>query len=116
MEASTSPTQGSPSVDKHKALAIIGYILPILFFLPFLMEEGKKSAFARFHANQQLNLLLFGVVGQIAAMVLTAVVIGVFLFPIVVIASLVFMIMGIINAANGNMKPLPLIGGFTLIK
>jgi len=29
---------------------------------------------------------------------------------------LVFCIMGIINAANGKMKPLPVIGTFTIIK
>jgi hypothetical protein len=32
------------------------------------------------------------------------------------VAGVVFMIMGIINSANGEMKKLPLIGGFELIK
>ena len=101
--------------EKNKAMAIVGYIIPILFFIPLVSEDGKKSPFAKFHANQQLNLLLFWVVGQILATVLTFVVIGFLIFPLVMIAGVIFMIMGIINAANGTMKELPLIGGFKLI-
>ncbi|MDP1845706.1 MAG: DUF4870 domain-containing protein [Candidatus Moranbacteria bacterium] len=101
-------------VEKNKALAIVGYIIPILFFIP-LVTDAKNSPFAKFHANQQLNLLLFWVVGQIAATVLTFVLIGFLIFPLVMIAGVIFMIMGIINASKGEMKGLPLIGGFKLI-
>ena len=48
----------STDAEKNKVMAIVGYILPILFFVPLLSEESKKSPFAKFHANQQLNLLL----------------------------------------------------------
>jgi uncharacterized membrane protein len=102
-------------VERNKAMAIVGYIIQFLFFIPLITEEGKKSPFAKFHANQQLNLLLFIVVGWTAASILTIVVIGIFLMPIVAIGSLVFMIMGIISASKGEMKELPLIGGFKLI-
>ncbi|HJZ11846.1 MAG TPA: DUF4870 domain-containing protein [Acidobacteriota bacterium] len=106
----------SDDVEKNKVFAIIGYIFPILFFVPLVTEDGKKSAFAKFHANQQLNFLLFVVIGYIVAFVLTFVLIGALLFPLIWIASIVFMVMGIVNAAGGKTKPLPLIGGFTLIK
>lgn len=100
--------------EKNKAFAIIGYIFPILFFIP-LVTDGKNSPFAKFHANQQLNLLLFGVVGWTAAGILSIVLIGVILMPIIAIAGLVFMILGIVNAAKGEIKELPVIGGFKLI-
>ena len=100
--------------EKNKAMAIVGYIIPILFFIP-LVSDAKNSPFAKFHANQQLNLLLFSVVGWTASSILTIVVIGIFLMPIVAIGSLVFMIMGIISASKGEMKELPLIGGFKLL-
>jgi len=101
-------------VEKNKAMAIVGYIIPLIFFIP-LVTEAKNSPYAKFHANQQLNLLLFWVVGQILATVLTFVLIGFLIFPLVMIAGVIFMIMGIINAANGTMKELPLIGGIKLI-
>jgi hypothetical protein len=41
----------SADVDSHKALAIVGYIIPILFFIP-LVTDAKNNTFAKFHANQ----------------------------------------------------------------
>lgn len=110
-------TKADPAdVEKNKVLAIVGYIIPILFFIPLLSEDGKKSPFAKFHSNQQLNLLLFGVIGYVVASILVVVLIGIILFPILWLACVVFFIMGIINVVNGEMKPLPLIGKFKLIK
>lgn len=116
-QAQQATPQGGQSDDanKNKPMAIIGYILPILFFIP-LVTDAKNSAFAKFHANQQLNLLLFVVVGYIASSILMFVLIGFLLYFLVMIGSIVFMIMGIINAAKGEMKPLPLIGGINIIK
>lgn len=115
MEEQQQPQQANQSdAEKNKAMAIIGYIIPILFFIP-LVTDAKNSPFAKFHANQQLNLLLFWVVGQIAGVVLSFVFIGFLIFPLVMIGGLIFLIMGIINASKGEMKELPLIGGFKLI-
>lgn len=50
-------TASSSDAEKNKLMAIIGYIIPILFFIP-LVSDAKNSPFAKFHANQQLNLLL----------------------------------------------------------
>jgi uncharacterized membrane protein len=111
-EHETKPTQSD--VDKNKALAIIGYIIPILFFVP-LVSDAKNSPYAKFHANQQLNLLLFWVIGYVASAILMFVLIGFLLYFLVMIGGIIFMIMGIINAAKGEMKPLPMIGGFKLI-
>lgn len=104
----------SSDVEKNKALAIVGYIIPILFFVP-LVSDAKNSPYAKFHANQQLNLLLFWVIGYAASAILMVVLIGFLLYFLVMIGGIIFMIMGIINAAKGEMKPLPMIGGFKLI-
>jgi uncharacterized membrane protein len=115
----TPPVSGGgmsgSGIDEHKLFGVLGYIIPILFFLP-LVTDAKDNEFAKFHANQQLNLLLMIVVGQIAAFILTIVLIGLLLMPLVWLAYVVFMIMGIINVANGQMKELPVIGKFRLIK
>ncbi len=101
-------------VEKNKAMAIVGYIIPILFFIPLVSEEGKKSPFAKFHANQQLNLLLAAVVINVVGGVIPF--LGWFIIlPLGAIFLVVAAIMGIINGAKGEMKELPLIGGFKLI-
>lgn len=101
-------------VDKNKPMAIIGYIIPILFFIP-LVSDAKNSPFAKFHANQQLVLLIAWVVVNFVGSILP--VIGWFLIlPLGTIFLLVVMIMGIINASKGEMKKLPLIGGIEIVK
>lgn len=99
--------------EKNKAMAIVGYIIPILFFIP-LVSDAKNSPFAKFHANQQLNLLLGWVVVNVVGGIIP--IIGWFIiWPLGTIFLVVMMIMGIINASKGEMKELPLIGGFKLI-
>lgn len=114
--ATSTPGAGNPDVDNNKALAIVGYIFPILFFLPLVMESSKNSPFAKFHANQQLILLLSAVAVQIVGMITIPLLIGLVILPLGMLFLFICMIMGIINAVNGQMKKLPLIGGFTILK
>ena len=114
------PPSPAPSADKsdaesNKALAIVGYIIPILFFLPLVIEASKNSPFAKFHANQQLILLISWFAVHVVGMIIP--VIGWFIIlPLGWLFLLVCVILGIISAANGEMKQLPLIGGFTILK
>ncbi len=97
-------------MESNKLLAAISYIW-ILFLVPLF--AAKDDAFARYHANQ--GLLLF-----LASIVLTIIGIIPFVGPIIAgiggIVTFVFMILGIINAVKGEMKPLPFIGGIQIIK
>ncbi|EKD46486.1 MAG: hypothetical protein ACD_67C00219G0001 [uncultured bacterium] len=118
-----TPKKEDADVEQYKAMAIVGYILPVLFFIP-LLSEAKNSPFAKFHANQQLNLLLFWLVGGIAVMISSFILaITIILIPLAVllwfafkISIVVLIILGIINAGKGEMKKLPIIGEFELIK
>lgn len=113
-EQQATPTVDKADADKNKAMAIVGYIIPILFFIP-LVTEAKNSVFAKFHANQQLNLLLAAIAVNVVGGIIP--ILGWFIIlPIGTIMLFVFAIMGIINGAKGEMKKLPLIGGFELIK
>lgn len=109
MNTTSQPTSDN---SQNKAIAIIGYIIPILFFIP-LLSEAKNNAFAKFHANQQLNLLLFWVIVNVVGVVP---IIGWIIWPFATLAGLVLMIMGIINAAGDKMVELPIIGKYALIK
>lgn len=110
----SAPQGGNPDVEKNKVMAIVGYIIPILFFIP-LVSDGKNSPFAKFHANQQLVLLIAAVIVNIVGGVIP--ILGWFIIlPIGTIMLIIFAIMGIINASKGITKPLPLIGGFSIIK
>ena len=109
-----APQAGGTDVEKNKVMAIIGYIIPILFFIP-LVTEAKNSPFAKFHANQQLNLLLAAIAVNVVGGIIPF--LGWFIIlPIGSIVIIVLAIIGIINAAKGAMKKLPMIGGFEIIK
>lgn len=105
-------------VDKNKVFGILSY-LGILWLVPLL--AAKDSPFAKYHCNQGLILFLGAMCVWFACLIITFIpiinLIMLVVWPVFGISCLVFAILGIVNAANGVCKPLPLIGNlFTLIK
>jgi uncharacterized membrane protein len=102
-------------------MAILAY-LGILVLVPIF--AAKESKFARFHANQGLVLFLAEIAFYIVLTIVSAIILAISwkLYFIITILSLVWIvflvlaIIGIINAANGKAKELPVIGKFTLLK
>ncbi len=98
--------------ETNKWLCVIAYI-GILFFVPLVVDQNNQ--FYKFHANQALVLFLFAMIVNVAGALIP--VLGWFLIlPIGGIMAFVFMIMGMLNAFNEQMKPLPLIGTINLLK
>jgi hypothetical protein len=99
-----------------KLITILDYI-GILCLLGLFIEKDNPDV--RFHTNQGLILLLTDVVVGVACGILT--VLGGFIplvgFVFRLAASLlslclfILMIVGIVNAAQGQCRPLPVIGG-----
>jgi uncharacterized membrane protein len=102
-------------VDQNKVYAILSYI-GILFLVPLL--AAPESPFARYHTNQGIVLFISALVVHFASIFIGFATLGLgFLgVPLGWMVILVFMILGIVNAANGQCKPLPLIGHFQLMK
>ncbi len=103
--------QADPAdVEKNKIMGILAYII---FFIPLL--AARDSKFAMYHANQGLVLFLAGIVVSILGSIIPL--LGWFLIlPLGMLAVTVLAIIGIINAAKGLLKPLPVIGGISIIK
>jgi uncharacterized membrane protein len=91
----------------HRIWAAIAYIL---FFIPLLIVEAKKSEFVKFHIRQGLGLFIIFV----AARALTLVVMRALspLAPIINVFLLFWLGFGIFNAVQGEKRPLPIIGGW----
>ncbi|MDR0821957.1 MAG: zinc-ribbon domain-containing protein [Oscillospiraceae bacterium] len=96
-------------ISANKGYAILAYF-GILVLIPIF--AAKHSRYARFHANQGLMLIIANVVVEI----LLLVPIVQFFAGVLSVVLFVFMIIGIVNAASGKAKGLPLIGAITLIK
>lgn len=115
---STTPAAATSNseVADHKLFAILGYILPFLFFVPMVQDSSKHNAFARFHADQQLSLLVVGIGIYVLGQMVYSMAYMLFVFiPLINLGLLVLAIMGVIHAVNGEMKALPIIGGFKLL-
>ena len=98
----------------NKVVAILAYF-GILFLVPLL--AAKNSPFARFHAIQGLTLFAVTIVLYIVYFLLLSISLTIgTIFGIVFIGVMILAIIGIINAAKGQMKELPLIGGIKLMK
>ncbi|GAA3403312.1 DUF4870 domain-containing protein [Paenibacillus hodogayensis] len=102
--------QADPAdVEKNRTIAIVAYIL---FFVPLL--AAKDSRFAMYHANQGLLLLILAMAVNVIGSFIPF--LGWFLIvPLGNIAVFVLFIIGVINAANGRMQQLPLIGQFKIL-
>ncbi len=108
-------------VQDNKGMAIIAYIL---FFVPLIAGTHKTSPYVKYHTNQGTALFITALAYGLADGIITAVVgwiplVGWLITLVLSLAGLVFLvllIMGIINAANGEEKPLPIIGGLQIIK
>jgi len=105
--------------EDNKIMGILAY-LGFLFLVPYL--AAKESPFARFHANQGCILFIL-----IIAFYIVMVMFGLILpwrlwrlFSLLYYAGgigiMVLAVMGIINAVNGEMKELPVIGKYTILK
>lgn len=101
-------TTSQQDIEKNKTMAILAYFI---FFIP-LLTDAKDSKFAKFHANQALLVWLVGVVSWFLTVTFFGAIIG---LPLSLVAFVLWII-GLMNAVNGQMKRLPVIGGIDIIK
>lgn len=119
MNTADTTSQFDPQdINDNKGMSVLAYI-GILFLIPLL--ACPNSRFARYHTNQGLVLFLLevaiGVVTGIFGIIpIAGLIIGGLISAVGGIFTLVLMILGIINAAQGQAKELPLIGKITLLK
>ena len=105
-----------------KGMAILSYF-GILVLIPIF--AAKNDPFARYHANQGLVLFILLTVCSVLSNVLTNILYDISPVLVLVVSGLfglltfvfcIFALIGIIRAAKGQMKPLPIIGGIKILK
>jgi len=129
-----SRNSASPGRDaeKNKNWGILAYI----FFLIPLLGGPKDSKFTRYHTNQGLVFFIFWLALCIILNIIQSIVVAAsfnslegllygfsggflaftFIWLIYAVVEIAFLIIGIMHAVKGEMKPLPLIGKFQILK
>ncbi len=107
---------GIPNAQDDKLIGILSY-LGILWIVAYILYGSKKTEYNLFHVKQGLGLIIvwlgIWIIAFIAAFIpVVGMIIG-FIMIFVYLGLLVVMILGIINAANGVQKELPLVGKLT---
>ena len=108
-DINTEHTFVPQEVEKNKPLAIIAYIIPILFFLPICGD--KNSTYCKFHSNQCLTWLITLIVMSVVRVILAFIpVLGVILNLVIWLAILAVLIVFIIGAVKGKAYRIPVVG------
>lgn len=111
----------SEDIEKNKSMAVLAY-LGILVLIPLF--SAKESPYVRFHANQGLVLCIAAILYSIACSIINAIILAIswklyFITSILGFAGIAFLVlavMGIVNAVNGRVKELPLLGKYRIVK
>lgn len=113
--------QKTKSVENEKLCAILSYFLVGIIWY-FADEKMKESEFAKYHAKQGLVLIIasiaYSIILQILVsifilpLILTGLWVGLGMISILYYVPLIWAIIGLVNAANGQTKELPLIGKY----
>jgi len=116
---STSLTPADQSASEDRTVAILSYITIFGFIVAIIMHSGKKTALGSYHLRQVLGLIVAGFALSIAAMITGFVlafipfigpIILMIFWPVLMLGGLVIVIMGLLAALKGEMKPVPLLG------
>lgn len=103
-------------IQSNKTMGILAYF-GLLVLVPIF--AAKNSRFARFHANQGLVLLIvkigFSIISALKNIHFISGVFGV-VGALGSIVTLALAIIGIVNAAQGKVKELPVIGGIKILQ
>jgi uncharacterized membrane protein len=121
MENNEQTTSATPNPLDDKLIGILSY-LGILWVVAYILYGSKKTEYNLYHVKQGLVLLITWVALYVVSLIIGFIpiinIIWAIVAMILYLLIFVIMIIGIINAANGQMKPLIVIGKFadTLLK
>ncbi|MBQ4001662.1 MAG: hypothetical protein II601_04685 [Lachnospiraceae bacterium] len=116
-----TPEFEQEDIQNNKVMSILAYIGPLVLVTIFAAKDSKS---ARFNANQGLVLLILEAAGSITFGIISAILSK---LPFIRwipdtlgwlwgVACTVLAVFGIVNAARGFVKELPIIGRFKILK
>lgn len=93
-----------------KTLSIVSYVTLIGWAIAYFSGKDKADALLRYHLKQSLGLAIVSVIFSIALNIVASIIPALSFLGVLGLAITVFWVLGIINAANGALKPVPVFG------
>ncbi|CAM4262086.1 DUF4870 domain-containing protein [Zobellia nedashkovskayae] len=97
------------TIDEGKTTAIISYVTLIGTLIAYFMNKKNNNEFVKFHIGQALRAWITGLIVTFIAKVLIMFT-GIGLLGYFQYAGLVLAIIGGLNAMNGKVEKIPLVG------
>ncbi|WP_430613117.1 DUF4870 domain-containing protein [Flavobacterium sp. JP2137] len=94
----------------NKTFSIVSYITLIGWLVAYFGGKEKADDLLKYHLKQSLGLFLTAFLFQIALGIVVFIIPALSILSYIGIFFFVLFILGIINAANAEKKPLPIIG------
>ena len=103
---------GGETVESKTLMAVLAYI-GFLVLIPYLSGDVKKDEFIKFHTQQGMVLFIIEMILFILSALISRVIpaLGIF-WTLLGLGTLILSVLGIVNAAKGEKKELPLIGAY----
>lgn len=122
--ASSNTTSNQPMTsDEDKTVAILAYITLIGFIIAIVQHSSNKTKLGAYHLRQAVGFMITGIAMSIILVLIALPMLGmglrnvadyamfIYLLSFVIwIGLLVCLIISIINAASGRLKPAPIFG------
>ena len=104
-------TPPPPPATEDRTVAILAYITIIGFIIAIVLHSSKKTALGAFHLRQVLGLIVSGLVVWVACIILAFIpILGWLAIIVAWISFFIMWLMGLIAAASGQQKPMPIMG------
>lgn len=104
-------TNNTATPDQGKTIAILAYITLIGWIIAIVMHGSNKTSLGAFHIRQALGLIIIAICVAIIRLPLFFIpFLGWAIGLALSIGILIFWILGLVSAANGEEKPLPIFG------
>jgi uncharacterized protein len=100
------------AVGDDKALAVLAHVLNVVATvigpLVIYLVKRDESVFVRSHATEALNFGITLLIAYVVAAVTSILLVGVLLFPVIIVLQIVFTIMAGLAAGRGEVYRYPL--------
>lgn len=119
---STEPTPAPAGAQEDNLVAILSYLTLIGFIVAIILHGQKKTALGAYHLRQALGFMIVAIVASVGFMIVSTIlafipflgwIAALLLSLALTLGVLALWIIGLLNALNRQMKPLPLIGGYS---
>jgi uncharacterized membrane protein len=102
------PLTNEVPASEDKTVAILSYVTFIGFIVAVILHGNNKTRLGAFHLRQALGLWITAIACWVILPMIP--VIGWIALPFVTLGIFILAVIGLIAAANGQMKPVPLLG------